>query len=320
MRIFITGGSGFIGGSLLELLVNSKNYISTISRFDYERLNSLDLVVRGDIGQLNKNNKLSTVVKGMLENTDVIIHLAGRAHIASDDSTNPLDEYRKINRDATLSLARIAANSGVKRFVFLSSIGVNGNQNNKPFTERDKPNPEEDYAISKYEAEQGLLNLSKEFDMEVVIIRPPLVYGPNAPGNFNTLLRWVLKGVPLPFGLIKNRRSFIALDNLTDFIIHCLNYKDTPLACGQVFLVSDGEDVSTSQFLRKVSKAVRSKTILLPIPTSILQLILRVIGKSNIAERLFDSLQVDNSKAKELLNWQPIITMDKQLKKIAKDL
>ena len=320
MRIFITGGSGFIGGALLELLVNSKNYISTISRFDYERLDSLDLVIRGDIGQLNKNNKLSAAVKDVLENTDVIIHLAGRAHIVADNSTNPLNEYRKINRDATLALARIAANSGVKRFVFLSSIGVNGNQNNKPFTERDKPNPEEDYAISKYEAEQGLLNLSKEFDMEVVIIRPPLVYGPNAPGNFNTLLRWVLKGVPLPFGLIKNRRSFIALDNLTDFIIHCLNYKDTPLACGQVFLVSDGEDVSTSQFLRKVSKAVKSKTILLPIPTSILQFILRVIGKGNIAERLFDSLQVDSSKAKELLNWQPIITMDKQLKKIAKDL
>ena len=320
MRIFITGGSGFIGGALLESLVNSKNYISTISRFDYESLNSLDLVVKGDIGQLNKNNKLSAAVKDVLENTDVIIHLAGRAHIVADNSTNPLNEYRKINRDATLALARIAANSGVKRFVFLSSIGVNGNQNNKPFTERDKPNPEEDYAISKYEAEQGLLNLSKEFDMEVVIIRPPLVYGPNAPGNFNTLLRWVLKGVPLPFGLIKNRRSFIALDNLTDFIIHCLNYKDTPLACGQVFLVSDGEDVSTSQFLRKVSKAVRSKTILLPIPVNTLQFILRVIGKGNTAERLFDSLQVDNSKAKELLNWQPIITMDKQLKKIAKNL
>jgi len=320
MRIFITGGSGFIGGALLELLVNSKNYISTISRFDYERLDSLDLVIRGDIGQLNKNNKLSAAVKDVLENTDVIIHLAGRAHIVADNSTNPLNEYRKINRDATLALARIAANSGVKRFVFLSSIGVNGNQNNKPFTERDKPNPEEDYAISKYEAEQGLLVLSREVDMDVVIIRPPLVYGPNAPGNFNTLLRWVLKGAPLPFGLIKNKRSFIALDNLTDFIIHCLNYKDTPLACGQVFLVSDGEDVSTSQFLRKVSKAVKSKTILLPIPTSILQFILRVIGKGNIAERLFDSLQVDNSKAKELLNWQPIITMDKQLKKIAKDL
>jgi nucleoside-diphosphate-sugar epimerase len=320
MRIFITGGSGFIGEALLQSLVNSKNYISTISRFDHESLNSLDLVVRGDIGQLNKNNKLSAVVREVLENTDVIIHLAGRAHIVADNSTNPLNEYRKINRDATLSLARIAANSGVKRFVFLSSIGVNGNQNSKPFTERDEPNPKEAYAISKYEAEQGLLDLSREVDMDVVIIRPPLVYGPNAPGNFNTLLRWVLKGVPLPFGLIKNKRSFIALDNLTDFIIHCLNYKDTPLACGQVFLVSDGEDVSTSQFLRKVSKAVRSKTILLPIPTSVLQLILRVIGKGNIEERLFDSLQVDNSKAKELLNWQPIITMDKQLKKIAKDL
>ena len=269
---------------------------------------------------MNEDDKLLKTLESVLENTDVVVHMAGRAHIMVDSSTSPLAEFRRINRDATLSLAKIAAKSKVKRFIFLSSIGVNGNQNSKPFTENDEPNPVADYAISKYEAEQGLLSLSEETDMDVVIIRPPLVYGPNAPGNFNTLLRWVLKGAPLPFGLIKNKRSFIALDNLTDFIIHCLNYKDTPLACGQVFLVSDGEDVSTSQFLRKVSKAVRSKTILLPIPVNTLQFILRVIGKGNIAERLFDSLQVDNSKAKELLNWQPIITMDKQLKKIAKNL
>jgi nucleoside-diphosphate-sugar epimerase len=228
--------------------------------------------------------------------------------------------FRRINRDVTLSLAKLAAKSKVKRFIFLSSIGVNGNQNSKPFTERDDPKPETDYAISKYEAEQQLLILSKEVDMDIVIIRPPLVYGPNAPGNFDTLLKWILKGVPLPFGLIKNKRSFIALDNLTDFIIHCLNYKVTPLASGQVFLVSDGVDVSTSQFLKKLSKAVRSRTILLPFPVNILQFIFRVIGKGNIAGRLFDSLQVDNTKSKELLSWQPVITMEKQLKKIANNL
>jgi nucleoside-diphosphate-sugar epimerase len=320
MNIFVTGGSGFIGSSLMNLIARKENFISAISRTDCDFLGSIDLPIRGDIGRMNEDDKLLKTLESVLENTDVVVHMAGRAHIMVDSSTSPLAEFRRINRDATLSLAKIAAKSKVKRFIFLSSIGVNGNQNSKPFTENDEPNPVADYAISKYEAEQGLLSLSEETDMDVVIIRPPLVYGPNAPGNFNTLLRWILKGVPLPFGLIKNKRSFIALDNLTDFIIHCLNYEDTPLASNQVFLVSDGEDVSTSQFLRKVLKAVRSKTILLPIPVSTLQFILRVIGKGNIAERLFDSLQVDSSKAKELLNWQPIITMDKQLKKIAKDL
>jgi len=320
MRIFVTGGSGFIGNSLMNLIARKENFISAISRSECNFLGLIDLSIRGDIGHMSEDSKLLKTLESVLENTDVVVHMAGRAHIAVDNSTSPLAEFRRINRDATLSLAKIAAKSKVKRFIFLSSIGVNGNQNSEPFTENDEPNPVADYAISKYEAEQGLLSLSEETDMDVVIIRPPLVYGPNAPGNFNTLLRWILKGVPLPFGLIKNKRSFIALDNLTDFIIHCLNYKDTPLASNQVFLISDGEDVSTSQFLRKVLKSVRSKTILLPIPVSTLQFIFRVIGRGDIAERLFDSLQVDNSKAKELLNWQPIITMDQQLKKIAKNL
>ena len=318
MRIFVTGGSGFIGSALLKSITNTENFISAISRSDCDFFGSADLLIKGDIGCLSENGKLGETLENVLKNTDVVVHMAGRAHMMVE--ANPLSEFRRINRDATLSLAKIAAKSKVKRFIFLSSVGVNGNKNSRPFTERDEPSPVADYAVSKYEAEQGLLSLSEEVDMDVVIVRPPLVYGPNAPGNFNILLRWIIKGVPLPFGLIKNKRSFIALDNLTDFIIHCINYKDTPLACNQVFLVSDGEDVSTSQFLRKASKAVRSKTILLPIPVSILRFILRVVGKSNIAERLFDSLQIDNSKAKELLSWQPIITMDKQLKKIAKDL
>ena len=320
MRIFVTGGSGFIGSALLKSIANTENFISAISRSDCGYLDSIDLLIKGDIGRLNENGKLGKTLESVLENVDVVVHMAGRAHMMVDSSTNPLAEFRRINRDATLLLAKIAAKSKVKRFIFLSSIGVNGNQNSRPFTERDDPNPVADYAISKYEAEQRLLGLSEEVDMDVVIVRPPLVYGPNAPGNFNTLLRVILKGIPLPFGLIENKRSFIALDNLTDFIIHCMNYKDTPLARNQVFLVSDGEDVSTSQFLRKISKEVGSKTILLPVPVSILQFILRVVGKGKIAESLFNSLRVDNSKAKELLNWQPIITMDEQLKKIAKDL
>jgi nucleoside-diphosphate-sugar epimerase len=317
MRIFITGGSGFIGGALLESLVNSKNYISTISRFDYESLNSLDLVVKGDIEQLNKNNKLSVVVEGVLENTDVVIHLAGRAHIVADNSTNPLNEYRKINRDATLTLARIAAKSGVKRFVFLSSIGVNGNQNTKPFLESDTPNPQEPYAISKYEAEQGLFKLAKETNMEVVIIRPPLVYGANAPGNFGRLINWASKKhpIPLPLGLVNNSRSLVAIDNLTDFIITCVTHKN---ATNEIFLISDREDLSTTQLFRKIAKAFNKKIFLLPAPVQLMIFMAGLLGRKADAIRLFSSLRVDSSKGKELLDWDPKITMDEQLLKIAK--
>ena len=314
MKFLVTGATGFIGRALVQELIRKKFNVSIAIRQRTNLFN--DQVKQFIFDDFSKNPDLSSCLKDI----DCLIHLASKVHEVGRDNVSDLDNYKKINTDFTVNLGKQAISAGVKKFIFLSSIGVNGYQSEKPFLESDIPNPQGPYAISKYEAELGLLDLASNNNLEVVIIRPPLVYGPNAPGNFNTLLRWVLKGVPLPFGLIKNKRSFIALDNLTDFIIHCINYKDTPLACGQVFLVSDGEDVSTSQFLRKVSKAVRSKTILLPIPVNTLQFILRVIGKGNIAERLFDSLQIDNSKAKELLNWQPIITMDKQLKKIAKNL
>jgi nucleoside-diphosphate-sugar epimerase len=311
MNILITGGTGFIGRAALRALINKNHLITIISRRKINiNLEGVSKIIVGDISKINTSKGLHKLIKKTLDSTDVVLHMAGLAHVSCS-----LHENRVINRDATLSLARIALTSGVNRFVFLSSIGVNGNQNNRPFTEKDKPNPREYYAISKYEAEQGLLDLSKESNMDTVIIRPPLVYGPGAPGNFNILMKWIYMGFPLPFGLIiNNKRSFVALENLLSFIVLCLDYKSTPLARNQVFLISDGEDVSTSQLLSKISKSVKSKTILLPIPVFFLKFILKLIGKKDAGDRLFNSLQVDNSKARKLLNWSPIVTMDQQLK------
>ena len=251
----------------------------------------------------------------------MVIHAAARVHMMQDRSANPLAEFRKLNRDATLALAGLAADAGVKRFVFLSSIGVNGNNNMKPFGEKDTPNPQEPYAISKYEAEQGLEALAKKTSMEVVIIRPPLVYGPNAPSNFGSLVNWLRRGVPLPLGGIHNKRSFVALDNLVSFIALCADRSQSPKAANQVFLISDGEDVSTTQLLRKVAEALGKKPRLLPVPVGLMSFAAKLIGKGDVANRLFGSLRVDSSKARDLLGWKPVITMEEQLNKtVAADL
>ena len=214
-------------------------------------------------------------------------------------------------------MAKEAVVSKVKRFIFLSSIRVNGNQSNQPFLEIDTPNPQEPYAISKYEAEQGLFKISKKTRMEVVIIRPPLVFGAKAPGNFGRLLHWVNAKypIPLPFGSINNSRSLVALDNLVDFIILCISHKK---AANEVFLISDREDLSTTQLLRKIANTFDKKEFLLSVPVGLMIFMAGLLGRKADATRLFSSLQVDSSKAKELLNWNPKITMDEQLLKIAK--
>jgi nucleoside-diphosphate-sugar epimerase len=229
---------------------------------------------------------------------------------------NPLEEFRKVNTGATLQLAKQAAESGVKRFIFLSSIKVNGEMTSlgEPFKPDDNFVPVDPYGLSKYEAEQGLLALAKETDMEVVIIRPPLVYGPGVRANFASMMFWMKKGVPLPFGVIHNKRSLVALDNLVSFIIRCI---DHPKAANEIFLISDNEDVSTTQLLSKVAKAYGKKACLIPVPVSWMKFAARLIGKADVANRLFSSLQVDSAKARDLLGWKPVVTMDEQLKKIA---
>jgi len=311
MKILLTGATGFIGKALVLELIQ-KNFNVSIAVRQKSNLFP-DKVKQFVVGDFQSNPDFSA----SLAEAECVIHLAGKAHVIDKAEAPVLDEFRKINTELTLNLAKQAVASKVKRFIFLSSIGVNGNQNNQPFLEIDTPNPQEPYAISKYEAEQGLFKISKKTGMEVVIIRPPLVFGAKAPGNFGRLLHWVNAKypIPLPFGSINNSRSLVALDNLVDFIVTCVTHKK---AANEIFLISDRENLSTTQLLKKIEKAFNKKIFLLPVPVGLMIFVAGLLGRKADAIRLFSSLQVDSSKAKELLGWNPKITMDGQLLKIVK--
>ena len=309
-NILVTGATGFLGSPLItKLAAMGFPVFAMVRSADSAVPDKVTKVIGGDITTIQNWQPL-------LQDIDTVIQVAARAHIMNDDVANPLEEFRKMNTEATLHLARQAAEQGIKRFVFISSIKVNGEMTRlrEAFKPDDDFVPDDPYGLSKYEAEQGLLALAKETEMEVVIIRPPLVYGPGVRANFASMMKWVKLGIPLPFGAIHNKRSFIALDNLISFIIHCI---DHPNAANEIFLISDGEDLSTSQLLRKLANAFSRKILLLPIPVSWMSFAARLIGKSDLTDRLFGSLQVDSSKATKLLDWQPVISMDAQLKKTA---
>jgi nucleoside-diphosphate-sugar epimerase len=240
--------------------------------------------------------------------------LAGRAHVLNDLSADPLAEFRLVNVNATLNLVVQAVKSGVKRVVFISSVGVNGfhSATGMPFSEEDRPNPHNAYALSKWEAEQGLLRIANETRLEVVIIRPPLVYGCNAPGNFGSLIRAVQRGWPLPLGAVHNQRSLVALDNLVDFIVTCITH---PKAANQTFLVSDGHDISTTELVRGMAQAAGVSARLLPVPVGALQAAARLLGKGDAMQRLCGNLQVDISKARALLGWMPPVSVDEGLRR-----
>ena len=229
-----------------------------------------------------------------------------------DEVVDPLAEYRRVNVDGTLNLARQAAAAGVKRFIFISSIGVNGNINTCPFTADDRPNPAESYAQSKWEAEQELWKIQQETGMELVVIRPPLVYGPNAPGNFGSLVRWIEKGIPLPLGAIHNKRSLVGIDNLVDLIIRCI---DHPAAANRVLLAGDGDDLSTTELLQAAGRAMGKPVRLIPVPAAMLQLGAGLLGRKAMAQRLLGSLQVDISQTCELLDWKPPYTVEEGLRR-----
>lgn len=254
-------------------------------------------------------NLSSSISSELLTNIDCVVHLAARVHIMDDSANDPLFEFRRVNVDGTLSLARQAAKAGVKRFVFISSIKVNGEQSQfeKPFTADDLPNPQDAYGISKYEAEQGLLDIAKTTNMEVVIIRPPLVYGPGVKANFASMANAIKHNLPLPLGAIHNKRSFIFVGNLVDFISCCIEH---PKAANQIFLVSDNKDLSTTELLRLCAKALNKKAFLLPVPQNLIKLCALLIGKESIAQRLCGNLQVDTLKARQLLNWTPAISVN----------
>lgn len=305
MKILVTGANGFVGKELVKFL--SEHDLTAITRSDSSFDEKIEVI----------NFDLEDLLLGeQLEGTyDTVVHLAGRAHKLNDQSQNPLNEFRKINKDVTIELAKQLANRGMKRFVFISSIGVNGSssQNSSPFTENSKEHPHSDYAISKFEAEKELKKLSNPMNFELVIIRPPLVYGKNAPGNFGKLVSLVKKQIPLPFGSINNRRSYISVSNLSSFIALCVEH---PKAANEIFVISDGASISTTELLQKLKLSTHSKSKLLPIPKVLLYTLLKLLGRKIMAIQLLDNLEVDCSKATNLLNWSPIETIDHSLSKL----
>lgn len=313
MKILLTGATGFIGKVLVAELLKQNFDVSIVVR------NKTDLfpakVKQFAVGDFGNNPNLLPALEGV----DCVVHLASKAHVIDKAKASILDEFRKINTELTLNLAKHAATTGVNRFIFLSSIGVNGNQTGgSPFTETDTPNPQEPYALSKYEAEQGLLNLAKNSSLEVVIIRPPLVYGKGAPGNFGRLIQWARAKVifPLPLGAVHNARSLIAIDNLVSFIITCILH---PKAANEIFLISDDNNLSTTQLLKNIAKAFDKKVMLLPIPVNWMVFMAKLMGRDADAMRLLSSLVIDSSKGRDLLGWNPITTMDEQLNKITEN-
>lgn len=302
--ILLTGATGFVGGGLCLRLQSEGREVRCSVRNQFSIVNS---VVVGDICP-------DTQWGEALADVDTVIHLAARAHIMHDTASDPLAKFRLVNVDATLNLARQAAAEGVNRFIFLSSVKVNGEEtiSGQKFNEQDAPEPQDPYGISKHEAEEGLRRLSTETGMEVVIIRPPLVYGPGVKGNFLSMIRSISKGIPLPLGAIHNQRSLVALDNLVDFIITCI---DHPAAANQTFLVADGEDLSTTDLLRRVGLAMGKPARLFPLPAGLLKLGAALLGKKDVAQRLCGNLQVDISKAREILGWEPVISVENALKK-----
>lgn len=300
VRVLVTGANGFIGQALSRTLIGSGVAVNHSVR--RSPVAGHEFVV-GDIDG-------STDWRMSLCGCDAVVHLAGRVHQLDDQALDPLKEFRRVNVQGSLALFSQAAAQGVKRFVYLSSIGVNGNQTVEPFTEADIPRPCEPYAISKLEGEVGLKELAAETGVELVIIRPPLVYGPDAPGNFGRLVRWLRKGIPLPLGAIYNRRSLVALGNLTDFIAVCLK---NPNAANQIFLVSDGEDISTTDLLKRLARLMQKSDRLIPVPPAWIERVAIIMGQGDTARRLCRDLRVDISKARDLLGWSPPLTLDEGL-------
>lgn len=309
-QVLITGGQGFVGQALvcgalkqgLRVRVTSRRSIASNDH-------RLEHCQTGDIG-------LATDWRLALHDVNTVVHCAARAHVMRDAASSPLDAFREVNFHGTLNLARQAAEAGIRRFVFISSIGVNGGETfGTPFTAADLAAPHSPYAVSKHEAELGLRQLSDKTGMEVVIVRPPLVYGPDAPGNFGTLVKWLLRGIPLPLGAVNNRRSYVALDNLVDLLLRCI---DHPAAANQTFLVSDDEDLSTTDLLRRMGQALGRPARLLPVPSAMLKLGATLLGKPELAQRLCGSLQLDISKTRQVLGWTPPLSVDKGLQNAAK--
>ena len=303
----VTGGSGFLGRALIDRLARlpDRSVVAPLRTQSVTLANGVRSLLLGD---LNGTNDWQTALNGV----DVVVHAAARVHVMKEVSRDPLAAFREVNVEATLNLARQAAACGVKRFIFISSIKVNG-EGTEPgavYHADDLPAPVDPYGITKLEAEQGLMALARATAMEVVIIRPVLVYGPGVKANFLSMMQWLYRGVPLPFGAVHNQRSLVALDNLVDLIVTCSEH---PAAANQVFLASDGEDVSTTELLRKLASSLGKPARLLPVPAGLMSGAATILGQRALADRILGSLQVDISKNQQLLGWTPPVTLEQAL-------
>lgn len=307
MKILVTGGTGYIGKALLEKLATENIHtVSGTVRTDQPGPSIAPLITVGDCCA-------TTDWSCALQEVDVVIHVAAHLNARTDSGISQLAQLWQTNVEGTLVLARQALAAGAKRFIYISSVGVNGSHTTgTPFNELSIPAPEDDYARSKLEAERGLMVLLEGAAMELVIIRPPLVYAAHAPRNFPRLLRWVASGMPLPFALIDNKRSMIALENLLDFITLCIEH---PAAANELFLVSDGVDMSTSQIVCQLATSMGGRARLIPVPDWLIRWAARMVGKQHMYSTLCASLVVDSSKARHLLNWTPPLTPGEALLK-----
>lgn len=309
MKILITGVNGFVGKPLsMYLVAHGYKVLGAVRTNNFLNLFNVPFEIKV-IGDINN----STDWKNCLVGIDCVIHLANIAHIISEQPNDSI-AFTKVNTEGTLNLAYQAVAEGVKRFIFISSIKVNGESTivGQSFNHNSKPTPVDSYGLSKFNAEIGLRSLANITGLEVVIIRPPLIYGPGVKANFLNMMQWVARGIPLPFGAIQNQRSMLGIDNLINFIELCLTHPD---AAGQTFLVSDDCDVSTTELLEEISYAMLRPSRLLPIPQYFIEKFLILFGHRKISEKLCGSLQLDISLAKTLLSWKPPYSFKNQLKK-----